>query len=363
VKVSFTCMNSYYSSEPLKRNFTATPRSLWDPELGKKTGAWALEQARRADQLGFDMVSVSEHHYQAGMCNPNAAVLAGALSNVVTNGKLGFLGPLVSMSNPVRVAEEIAMLDQLTQGRLVTLLLRGTPNEFAYYNIPAEETRARTEEAMLLIKKALTEPEPFAWKSEHFDYPVVSVWPGPTQLPHPPLYGSANSDESIAFIAEHGFGAAMSYFGPGMVAKNMARYRELSAQHGWEPTSDQQLFRAFALVGESEEHVADLKGRFMGPTPPPMPGPPPPRTADGVPSTDSTSVADMAAFGFGFLQFVGTPDSLVEQVAEFSSSTGVGILDLSFNFGWFTHEETMSQLELFGQDVLPRVQQFTAVPA
>ncbi|WP_067902194.1 LLM class flavin-dependent oxidoreductase [Nocardia vaccinii] len=121
------------------------------------------------------------------MPNLNPAVLAGALSRVVRHAQLALLGPLASMNNPVRVAEEIAMLDQLSGGRLIALLLRGTPNEFANYNIPAEETRARTEEAMLLIRKALTEPEPFSWRSEHYDFPVVSVWPGPTQVPHPLL--------------------------------------------------------------------------------------------------------------------------------------------------------------------------------
>ncbi|MGD6749736.1 LLM class flavin-dependent oxidoreductase [Streptomyces sp. BH105] len=137
------------------------PRRLSDPEAGKVAAEQALEQAAPADELGFDFVSVSEHHYQAGMCNPNTAVLAAALTAVVHRAKLALLGPLVSMNNPVRVAEEIAMLDQL-----------------------AQETRARTEEAMLLIKKALSEPEPFSWKGEHHDFPVVSVWPGATQLPH-----------------------------------------------------------------------------------------------------------------------------------------------------------------------------------
>jgi len=56
MKVSFTCMNTYYSAEAVKRNFTPTPRSLWDPELGTQTATWALEQARRADELGFDML-------------------------------------------------------------------------------------------------------------------------------------------------------------------------------------------------------------------------------------------------------------------------------------------------------------------
>ncbi|WP_067902109.1 LLM class flavin-dependent oxidoreductase [Nocardia vaccinii] len=357
MKVSFTCMNSYYSPEALNQSFSATPRGLWDPESGKQAIAWALEQSAVADSLGFDFVSVSEHHYQAGMCNPNPAVLAGALSNVVTRGNLALLGPLVSMQNPVLVAEEIAMLDQLTRGRLIALLLRGTPNEFEYYNVPTEETRGRTEEAMLLIKKALTEPEPFAWKGQYYDFPVVSVWPGPTQVPHPPLYGSANSEESTAFIAEHRFGAAMSFFGPGAVARNMARYRELCDQHGWQPTPDQQLFRCFAVIGESEDHAADLAARISGPTLADAQKPP------STPSTDSTSVEDMKAFGFGFLQFTGTPGNLVEELREFQAKTGVGIIDLSFNMGYLTHEETLAQLRLFGQHVLPQVQRFAPVPA
>ncbi|WP_067902197.1 LLM class flavin-dependent oxidoreductase [Nocardia vaccinii] len=66
MKVSFTCTNTYYSPDALKLNFTATARSLWDPGRGKRTAAQALEQAALADQLGFDFVSVSEHHYGPG---------------------------------------------------------------------------------------------------------------------------------------------------------------------------------------------------------------------------------------------------------------------------------------------------------
>ncbi|MFD5259064.1 LLM class flavin-dependent oxidoreductase [Streptomyces bobili] len=350
-------MNTYTTPEALAQNHTVTPRRLWDSELGKTTAARALEQAALADELGFDFVSVSEHHYQAGMCNPNAAVLAGALTGVLQHSHLALLGPIVSINNPVRVAEEIAMLDQLSGGRMIAMLLRGTPNEFANYNVPAEETRARTEESMLLIKKALTEPEPFAWKSEHYDFPIVSVWPGPTQLPHPPLFGSANSDPSIAFIAEHRFGAAMSYLGPKAVAANMWKYHEQCVQRGWEPTPEQKLFRAFCVIGESPDHAEDLKARFDGPRSGPA------EVAAGglapggavIPSTDSSDVKDLAGFGFGFLQFSGDPDSLVEQFRAYRELTGVGILDLSFNSGYFTHEETLRQIRLFGEKVLPRI--------
>ena len=363
MKFSFTCMNTYYRPEAMANLFKATPRALWDPEFGKQTGEEALKLSALADELGFDYVSVSEHHYQAGMCNPNASVLAAALTQVVKRAKIALLGPLVSITNPVRVAEEIAMLDQLSGGRFITLLLRGTPNEFANYNVPAEETRGRTEEAMLLIKKALTEPEPFSWKGEYYDFPVISVWPGPTQVPHPPMYGSANSQDSLTFAAKNGFGAAMSYFGPKMVAQNMAAYREACRANGWEPTPDQQLFRAFCVVGEDEAHAEQLKARFHGAGGSRVPGPPPGGPKGGVPSTDSTSVVDQAGFGFGLLQFVGDAPSLVDQIREFHANTGVGVLDLSFNFGFYSYEETVEQLRRFARDVIPKVRDLSSVPA
>jgi hypothetical protein len=71
MKFSFTCMNTYTDVEALSRNFTATPRRLWDPGKGKQTVRDALYLSGVADEAGFDYVSVSEHHYQAGMCNPN----------------------------------------------------------------------------------------------------------------------------------------------------------------------------------------------------------------------------------------------------------------------------------------------------
>src|SRR5262249_1595971 len=96
------------------------PRSLFERKLGQESVGIALAMAREADELGFDFVSVSEHHAMPLLCEPNAALFGAALSQVVRRAKIAWLGPIVSINNPVRVAEEIAMLDQLTGGdRLV----------------------------------------------------------------------------------------------------------------------------------------------------------------------------------------------------------------------------------------------------
>ena len=89
------------------------------------------------------------------------------------------LGPIVPVSNPIRVAEEMAMLDTLAPGRIVVGLLRGTTNEYLSYDLNPKESRERTDEGMELILKAWNEPQPFGWQGKYFQYRTVSIWPRP----------------------------------------------------------------------------------------------------------------------------------------------------------------------------------------
>ena len=124
--------------------------------------------------------------------HPDAVAADGRrlLASRVHKIKIALLGPIVSHSNPVRLAEELAMLDTMADGRLVVGLLRGTTNEALTYDLNPQESRERTDEGMELILKAWTEPQPFGWQGRHFRYRTVSVWPRPLQQPHPPTYRS-----------------------------------------------------------------------------------------------------------------------------------------------------------------------------
>jgi alkanesulfonate monooxygenase SsuD/methylene tetrahydromethanopterin reductase-like flavin-dependent oxidoreductase (luciferase family) len=159
---------------------------------------------------------------------PNACVFAAALSQVIRRAKIAVLGPLVSMNNPVRIAEELAMLDQLSGGRLVVLFLRGTPNEFLTYGVNPDETRARTQEASMLITRSLTEAQPFGWQGRYYRFRTVSVWPRPVQQPHPPLYYSGNSLESTSFAAARRLGLSVSFYPAHVTAQMTGHY-----QQGW----------------------------------------------------------------------------------------------------------------------------------
>ena len=348
MKVSFFCTNSYLSADAYRYQGWPTPPALFRSEVGLHSVQFALDQARLADELGFDWVSCSEHHYTPLLQTPNANVFAAALSQVVRRAKIAVLGPLVSMNNPVRIAEELAMLDQLSGGRLVVLFLRGTPNEFLAYGANPDETRARTQEASLLITKALTELQPFGWEGRFYRFRTVSVWPGPIQKPHPPLYYSGNSLESATFAAAHHLGLGVSFYPAHVTAQMTGHYKQECRKHGWEPTSEQILYRAFVAVGENEAEAADFNAKFFvgagidnlfrG------------RGAAIAPPTQS-----QAGFGLGELRFWGTPETVVKQIADFHTATGVGAIDVAFDGAGLTAQEAAKSMRLFATEVLPRV--------
>src|SRR6185312_6493057 len=106
------------------------PGEGYDAELAERSMNATLDQFRLADEVGFDWVTVAEHHHSPASLTPNPMVMAGALTQVVKRAKIALLGATIPILNPVRVAEEFAMLDTMTGGRIVAGMLRGSPNEY-----------------------------------------------------------------------------------------------------------------------------------------------------------------------------------------------------------------------------------------
>ena len=173
------------------------PPGAYDPETGAKAYQGMVDRVRYVEELGFDWVSLSEHHYSPRILTPNIAVSGSYIAAQSKKIKIAVLGPIVSQSNPVQVAEEMAMLDTLSNGRLVFGMLRGTTNEYLTFDLNPAEARERTTEAMELVLKAWTEPQPFGWQGRHFQFRTVSVWPRPLQQPLPPTYSLGTSREFL----------------------------------------------------------------------------------------------------------------------------------------------------------------------
>ena len=355
MKASFLCGVHYEGQSAHEHQGWPASPELYDTRVGQQTFDHFLEYAALADQLGFDWISISEHHFSPQILTPSLAAIGGALSQVVKTARIASLGPLVPVNNPVRLAEEIAMLDVLTHGRLNVLPLRGTPNEYNVFgNVSADTSRAMTHEAILLIRKALTEVKPFSWQGEHFQYPHIAVWPRPVQKPTPPMYSSGNNLDSAKFAAANQLGMCTSFLPAPVVALTTEAYYEQAAATGWRPDPDMIVHRNHILVADTATQAAELERNFV-----------PTQLRNSIARNISanrtgTGIDDELAewatrLQSGHLAFAGTPDMVVEQIREFGERTGVGVVDFIFSAGQTAPAAVRRSIELFGREVLPRI--------
>jgi len=261
MKASLYARMQYVTPQTLPGGWPVAP-ALYDPKIGMQCFQDGMEKLEFADHLGFDWISFSEHHYSYNSVAPHPAIMAAAMADRIKRAKLAILAHILPLNNPVRVAEELAMLDCLTGGRLVVGFLRGTVNEDQTFSVNPAETRGRSLESMELIVKALTEPQPFGWEGRFYQFRTVAVWPRPLQQPLPPTYVLTRSPESAEFAASHHLGLSVSFAPVKSTAEVMNLYRAMCAEHGWQPTADDLIFRATIMIGETDEEAQEGVRRY-----------------------------------------------------------------------------------------------------
>ena len=145
-----------------------------------------LDELVRAEELGFDGVCVNEHHQNAYGNMPSPNLIASILARQTTKVKIAVVGNALPLYDPpTRVAEEFAMIDVISGGRLIAGMVVGGGPEYYSFSVNPTHARERFQEAHDLIMKAWTEPGPFEWVSKHFRIRYVNPWPRPIQQPHP----------------------------------------------------------------------------------------------------------------------------------------------------------------------------------
>ncbi len=344
------------------------PPSFHDPEVSMRSYAEGMAECELAEDLGFDWISLSEHHYSGNRTTPNPAVMAAAVAERCQSARIALLGQLLPLNNPIRAAEEIGMLDNLTGGRLVAAFMRGTPSEDQVYDLNPSEGRGRLMEAMDLALKALTEPEPFSWEGRFYQYRTVSVWPWPVQRPLPPILVATRSDDGVKYAATKGLGLGVSYDHPDDMAGVVRKYREWQKNAGREPEDDQIVYRGGICLAETDEQAQSLRDRVhaagggrglnIGRS-----------LAQAVQAARAGSEPESLMLGASpqgdrvvrprtQLNFVGCPDTVVKQLREYHDKCGVGVVDLAFQQPGLTHRDVMVEIDLFGREVLPRIHEF-----
>jgi alkanesulfonate monooxygenase SsuD/methylene tetrahydromethanopterin reductase-like flavin-dependent oxidoreductase (luciferase family) len=287
--------------------------------------------------------------------SPNPILSATYAAACVRTIAIAVLGPIVPQLNPIRVAEELAMLDNLAQGRLRVGLLRGTTNEMLTYGLKPEEARERTTEGMELILKAWTEPQPFGWQGRYYQLRTVSVWPRPLQQPYPPTYALGTSRESCDFAARHHIGLGASFAPYDLVCGATRYYREQCAHYGWEPAPEQIVYRANIVIANTDEEAQESLRARRGSGVFPLPA----AINDALMQLDPRNVAGVATernVGGQPTTFIGSPTTIVEQVKRCHDEMGAGVIDFFFQSAYSAGPEALTRsLDLFGEQVLPRI--------
>jgi alkanesulfonate monooxygenase SsuD/methylene tetrahydromethanopterin reductase-like flavin-dependent oxidoreductase (luciferase family) len=231
------------------------PNRLYDPERGHQLYNEYLDMLEYADQCGFDALGVNEHHQNAYGMMPSPNLMAAALARR-TKAMLLILGNSIALYDPpVRVAEELAMLDVMSGGRVIAGFPVGTSMDTNYcYGANPATLREKYREANDLILKAWAEREPFAWNGKYTKLRYVNVWPQPIQKPHPPIWvPGLGSIETWDWCIDHDYNYSyLSFSGYKRAQKMMDGYWERRAQRGVDPNPFSGAFFQQVCVGDTD---------------------------------------------------------------------------------------------------------------
>ena len=230
------------------------PRDHFDPEIGARTYEEHLKCWEEMDKLGYDGVGLNEHHTTPhGLMNsPN--MMAAVAAQRTKQLKFLLLGNLVPLHNPLRIAEELAMADCLSHGRILSGFARGVPREYNVYGVSMGESRARFEEAVDIIMKAWTEPK-FSYEGKFWSYKDIAIWPRPYQQPHPPVWVPfTGSKETIEWAAKHNFSAVIPDHHRGLTQDIVGYFAKQLAANGHADHAGTDLLFRRCLCGAGPRH-------------------------------------------------------------------------------------------------------------
>jgi alkanesulfonate monooxygenase SsuD/methylene tetrahydromethanopterin reductase-like flavin-dependent oxidoreductase (luciferase family) len=370
------------------------PNSLCDPRRAADLYHQYLDGWQLCDELGLD-IFVNEHHSTTTCLTASCNVILSILARITKRARLLGLGfPIAVRNDPVRLAEELAMIDVISRGRLDMGFIKGVPFEYHPSNTNAVHMASRFAEAQDLIIKTLTSHDgPFSWEGEHFQYRNVNIWPRPYQDPHPPVWNSCLSPASVAAVARRGY--IMGTIFAGYLTKKLFEvYRKVWVEsgHPGQAPLDRLAYSGFVAVGETEAEgirrgdMLTVYFKTNAIVAEPFKNPPGyiPAAAgarmikqtgsmafhgydvldrDGNPIAPFAK-ADARTMIAGGLMFAGTPDQVYAQIVDFYEHVGgFGNLLMMCHAGPMSYADTQSSLTLFAREVLPRLKDYARAQA
>ena len=370
---------SAYDEHAAEEGVTALlfSNSNFDPVAGSQLYNDRLTEYKLAEEVGVDGIMLNEHHNapfcMQAKCNIWASVLAGATERV----KIVLLGnPLPLADNPIRLAEELAMIDMISGGRLVSGFVRGGGTEQLATGVNPAFNRERFEEAHDLIVEAWTRPGPFRWEGRHYQHRVVNPWALPMQQPHPRIWiPGVLSRETVIWAAKHRY----PYIALNTTIEATKRiwntYDDAAHEVGYDPGPENRGYLLRVHVADTTEKAMEnasqfmwMQGEFTGLAHPVWSNPAgyaSPRNREALVEVMNGRRPPPRAQSFDNqienMQIIaGTPDECIRKLRTILEETRPGILALWGNDGRVTHEDSMRCIELLGTEVMPALRDMGA---
>ncbi|HEX9465391.1 MAG TPA: LLM class flavin-dependent oxidoreductase [Alphaproteobacteria bacterium] len=355
------------------------PKQHFDPEIAARSYEEHLTAWEELDRLGFDGVGLNEHHTTPHGLIASPNLIAAAAIQRTKNLKFITLGNLLPIHNPLQIAEDIAIADCLSRGRMLPGFARGNAREYWAYNIPASESRGRFEEALEIIVKAWTQ-EVFTHEGKYWTFKDIAIWPRPFQQPHPPLWVPfSGSQQTIEWAAKLNLNAVVAG-APPVVEDMVSYFAKCMRDHGRVLSPNQVLLFTESYVADSKQealreygpyylyfvqtlwHHGTLKPIGTGPT-----------EKEGAVNVDylrpenralagldrerirQTNLPDVEKKVYGDQLAWGSPKEVAEHLIEQAERAGANAVLLNTCNGALPHELIMEQIRRFGRDVLPKL--------
>lgn len=356
--------------------------ALFDPVKGHRMYNDFMDELEHAADVGFDGICVNEHHQNGYGLMPSPNLIAASLARRTSDAAICVMGNSLALYNPpLRVAEEFAMLDCISGGRLIAGFPVGTPMDTCYaYGMNPSQLRERYHEAHDLILKSWREPAPFAWNGRFQKLRYVNPWPRPLQKPHPPIWiPGGGSIETWQWCAELDYVYAyLSYFGYQAGQATMNGFWEEMKRLGKDRNPFRAGFLQFVGVAQSRQEALDL---YRAPAEyfydrclhvDPRFAAPPGYASEATLRSKVVSqvlqaavrASDREAFGpppfeeivsKGYV-IIGSPDEVAEQLREVALSLNVGQLMLLLQYGNMGRDLAFYNTELFATKVKPQLE-------
>ena len=350
------------------------PNSYFDPKVGHRLYNRYLDELELCAELGFDGISVNEHHQNAYGLMPSPVVMAAALSRRTKDCKIAILGNAFGLrEHPLTLAEEHSMIDNITGGRLITGMVRGVGCEYFSMGVNPAHSLERHIEAHDLVIRAWTEPGPFAFEGKHYHFEYVNTWPRPFQEPHPPIWcPSQGSTETIEWAAhpDRKYVYLQAYSAFNSVLRYLNLYRTVAREkYGYDASSNQIAWSVPVYCAETDEkavnevrpHIESLFNTFLPKISQSMFVPP------GYMSTSSMKqiFAHKAALRGGQIVeglmergviAVGSPDTIRDTLTQRHRQAGFEQILIMPQFGTLPADLTENNIRLLASEVVPALQ-------